>query len=161
MKSETHKRVFVVPERRADPDAVPEEMDAQLSLEVNVIFTREKHACSALRVAGALAQNLNAHLNLVAVKEVPLGFPLDRPPVAIPFTQQRLYDIANQGMQGPLETTVRLYYCRKKLQGLFHALLPNSLVVIGGNEKLWPTKESRLAKVLRDQGHQVIFPTDK
>jgi hypothetical protein len=161
MNNEIHRLVFVVPERRADTDAIPEELDAQPSLEVNVIFTTEKHACSALKVAGALAQNLNAHLNLVAVKEVPLGFPLDRPPVAIPFTQRRLYDFASQGLQGPLDTTVRLYYCRDKAQGLLHALMPKSLVIIGGKERLWPTKESRLARILRDRGHQVIFPTDK
>jgi hypothetical protein len=161
MNSEIRRLVFVVPERREALDAVPEELDTRATLEVNVIFTTEKHACAALKVAGALAQNLNAHLNVVAVKEVPLGFPLDRPPVAIPFTQRRLYDLANQGVQGPLDTTVRLYYCRKKLQGLLQALTPKSLVVIGGNERLWPTKESRLARILRDRGHQVIFPTDK
>jgi len=161
MNDEIHRLVFVVPERRADVDAIPEDTQTRESLEVNVLFTTEKHASAALKVAGALAQNLNAHLNLVAVKEVPLGFPLDRPPVAIPFTQQRLYDFASQGVQGPIDTTVRLYYCRKKLQGLLQALTPKSLVVIGGNERPWPTKESRLAKILRNRGHQVIFPTDK
>jgi hypothetical protein len=161
MNSEIHRLVFVVPERRAALDADPEEVDTRESLEVNVLFTTERHACTALKVAGALAQNLNAHLSLVVVKEVPLGFPLDRPPVAISFTQQRLYDFASQGLQGPLDTTVRLYYCRKIMQGLLQALKPKSLVVIGGRKKLWPTKESRLAKILRARGYQVIFPTDK
>ena len=161
MNNEIHRLVFVVPERHAATIEVPEEVDTEAALEVNVIFTTEKHACTALKVAGTLAQSLNAHLNLVAVKEVPLAFPIDRPPVAIPFTQRRLYELASQGVQGPLDTTVRLYYCRNKLQGLLQALRPKSLVIIGGSERLWPTKETRLAKILRARGHQVIFPTDK
>ncbi len=161
MGGEIHRLVFVVPERHAAAGTLPEEIGADKALEVNVIFTNEKNACAALKVAGALAQNLNAHLNLVAVKEVPLDFPLDRPPVAIPFTQQRLYDLASQGVQGPLETTVCIYYCRDRMRGLLQALKPKSLVIIGGSKKLWPTKESRLARILRAEGHQVIFPTDK
>jgi hypothetical protein len=161
LNSGINRFVFVVPERHAATSEVPEEIDTEASLEVNVIFTTEKHACTALKVAGSLAQNLNAHLNLVAVKEVPLGFPIDRPPVAIPFTQRRLYELASQGVQGPLDTTVRLYYCRNKLQGLLQALKPKSLVIIGGSERLWPTKTSRLVRILRGKGHQVIFPTDK
>jgi hypothetical protein len=161
MNSEIDRLVFVVPERHAATSEVPEEVDTATSLEVNVIFTTERYACTALKVAGTLAQNLNAHLNLLAVKEVPLAFPIDRPPVAIPFTERRLYEFANQGVQGPLETTVRLYYCRNQLQGLLQALKPKSLVIIGGRKRFWPTKENRLAKILRVKGHQVIFSTDK
>jgi hypothetical protein len=161
LNSEIHRFVFAVPERHAATSEVPEEIDTEALLEVNVIFTTDKRACAALKVAGALALNLNAHLNLVAVKEVPLAFPIDRPPVDIPFTQRRLYELAGQGVQGPLDTTVRLYYCRNKLQGLLQALKPKSLVVIGGQKRLWPTREDRLAKILRAKGHQVIFATDK
>ncbi len=156
-----HKLVFVVPDRHPGINAAPEESDARASLEVNVLFTTEKHASAALKAAGALAQNLNAHLNLVVMKEVPLGFPVDKPPVSVPVTQRRLFEFASRGIQGPLETTVRLYYCRNKLQGLLQALRPKSLVVIGGSRRLWPTAESRLARILRAEGHQVIFATDK
>ena len=161
MNSAIHRLVFVVPERHLVASEVLEEIDTDASLEVNVVFTTEKHARKALRVAGELAQNLNAHLNLVAVKQVPLAFPIDRPPVEIPFTQRRLYEFASQGVQGPLDTTVQLLYCRNKLAGLLQALKPRSLVIIGGSDRLWPTMESRLAKFLRAKGHQVIFPTDK
>jgi hypothetical protein len=138
LNSGINRFVFVVPERHAATSEVPEEIDTEASLEVNVIFTTEKHACTALKVAGSLAQNLNAHL-----------------------TKRRLYELASQGVQGPLDTTVRLYYCRNKLQGLLQALKPKSLVIIGGSERLWPTKTSRLVRILRGKGHQVIFPTDK
>lgn len=157
MNREIHRFVFVVPDRYLVTDATPEMSELRAPLEVNVLFTTEKHARDALKAAGTLAQNLNAHLNLVAVKEVPLGFPLDRPPVAIPFTRQCLFDLASQGFQGPLETTVRLYYCRNRLQGLLQALKPKSLVVIGGSKPWWLTKQSRIARILRSQGHRVIF----
>jgi hypothetical protein len=34
---------------------------------------------------------------------------------------------------------------------------PNSLVVVGGRKRFWPTQEELLAKTLRRQGHEVIF----
>lgn len=128
-------------------------------LEVNVLFTNEKRARTALRFAGALAQNLNARINLVVVKEVPLAFPVDRPPVAVSFTARRLLEFAGEGVQGPLDTTVQLCYCRNKPQALIRVLRPKSLVIIGGRKRWWPTKEGRLAKMLRAKGHQVIFAT--
>jgi len=57
-----------------------------------------------------------------------------RPPVSIPFTEQRLFDLACQGVQGPFETLVCLYFCRDKRQILSQVLKPKSLVVIGDHE---------------------------
>lgn len=129
--------------------------------EVSVLFTNEKHARSALRLAGALAQDLSARINLVVVKEVPLAFPVDQPPVAVSFTVQRLLEFASEGEQGPLDTTVQLCYCRNKPQAMAQVLKPRSLVIIGGRKRWWRREEDRLAKLLRAKGHQVIFPTDK
>jgi len=72
------------------------------------------------------------------------------------YTEQRLLDLAYRGAQGPLETSVQLYLCRDKRQALLRALKPKSLVVIGGKARWWPTKESKLAGVLRSIGHQVV-----
>lgn len=161
MNSEIHRLVFVVADRHVAVDAVGEEFDARTPLEVNVIFTDEKRARAALKCAGALAQGLQARLNLVVVKQVPLAFPLERPPIPFSFTAGKLYEFVSEGLQGRMDTTVQLYYCRNRLKGLLQALKPKSLVVIGGSRKVWPTKESRLAAILRTKGYQVIFPTDK
>jgi hypothetical protein len=161
MNNEIHRLVFVVADRRVAAETAGEGLDARTSLEVNVIFTDEKRARAALKCAGALARSLQAHLNLVVVKQVPLAFPLERPPIPVSFTEEKLHEFASEGLQGPMDTTVQLYYCRNRLKGLLQALKPKSLVVIGGRRKLWPTKESRLAATLRAEGHQVIFPTDK
>jgi len=123
---------------------------------VNVIFTDSESTLAALEMAGSLASNLGARINLVAAQVVPLVFPLTRPPVAVDYTEQRLLDLAYRGAQGPLETSVQLYLCRDKRQALLRALKPKSLVVIGGKARWWPTKESKLAGVLRSNGHQVV-----
>jgi hypothetical protein len=157
MNSEIHQRVLVVPGKHSTTEASGIEAEICAPLEVNVIFTDEKRARAALKFAGGLALNLHAHVNLVVVKEVPTAFPLGRPPVAISFTAQRLFELASEGVQGPLDTTVQLYYCRDQLQGLLQSLRSKSLVIIGGRDSGWPTRESRLAKALRAQGHQVIF----
>jgi hypothetical protein len=130
-------------------------------LEVNVIFTDRGGTLAALKTAGALALNLRARINLLAFQVVPLAFPLARPPVSIPFSQQRLLDLASQGAQGHLDTAVQLYICRNERQALLQVLRPKSVVVIGSRKRWWPTQESKLARMLRSQGHQVIFATLK
>ena len=137
------------------------EADPSTDLEVNVIFTDDEGTLTALKTAGALAHNLRARINLLVFQVVPLAFPLQRPPVSIPFTEQRLLDLASQGAQGPLDTTVHLYLCRDMRQVLLQVLRPKSLVVIGGRKSWWRTKESRLARRLRSEGHEVVFARHK
>jgi hypothetical protein len=156
-----HSCVFLVPGQHSVAEVVSEKTDTSASLEVNVIFTNERRARVALKFAGRLAQNLNAHINLLVVKEVPLAFPLDRPPVPISFTMRRFFEFVNEGLQGPMETTVRLYYCRNRPQALVQALEPKSLVILGGRETWWPTLEGRLGTMLRAKGHQLIFAANR
>ena len=132
------------------------EASASFAIEVNVIFTDSESTLAALKMAGSLACNLGARINLVAAQVVPLVFPLTRPPVAVDYTEQRLLDLAYRGAQGPLETSIQLHLCRDKRQALLRALKPKSLVVIGGKSRWWPTKERKLAEVLRSKGHEVV-----
>ncbi len=125
-------------------------------LEINVIFTDHQGTLSALRTAGALAHQLQAHINLLVFRVVPYAFPLVSPPVSIQFTERRLLDLARQGAQGPV-ISVQLYLCRDPRLCLLEALNPQSLVVVGGRERWWPTKETKLARMLQFAGHQVIF----
>ncbi len=133
------------------------EATANSELEVNVIFTDSQGTLAALRMAGDLACSLGARINLLAPHVVPLAFPLARPPVSVPFTEQRLLDLACQGAQGPLETAVHLYLCRDKQQVLLQVLKPKSLVIIGGRKRWWRTQEQGLERMLRSKGHQVIL----
>jgi hypothetical protein len=36
-------------------------------------------------------------------------------------------------------------------------VLAGSIVVIGGRERWWPTRENKLARQLRREGHEVVF----
>src|SRR5205807_6174084 len=80
-----------------------------------------------------------------------------RPPVSIELTERRLLDLARQGAQGPVVISVQLYLCRDRRLCLLEALKPQSLVVLGGRARWWPTKETKLARMLQFAGHHVIF----
>jgi hypothetical protein len=137
------------------------EANGKSQLEINVVFTNTEGTLAALKLAGDLACNLSPRIKVLVAQAVPLAFPLTRPPVSIRFTEQRLLEIAHRGVQGPLDTAVRLYLCRDPRQVLTRVLKPKSLVIIGGKRRWWPTEQSKLAKMLRSQGHQVILAPHK
>lgn len=155
MKNQSHSRLGEFCARPAAQEATAEAEPAG-DLEVDVIFTDGDGTLTALKTAGVLAHSLRARINLLAFQVVPLAFPLARPHVSIPFIEQRLLDLASQGAQGPLDTTVQLYLCRDERHALVQVLRPKSVVVIGGRKRWWPTKEQRLAEQLRQDGHQVV-----
>ena len=126
-------------------------------LEINVIFTDHRGTLGALKTAGALAHQLLAHINLLVPRVVPYPLPLARPPVSIELTERRLLDLARQGAQGPVVISVQLYLCRDRRLCLLEALKPQSLVVLGSRARWWPTKETKLARMLQFAGHHVIF----
>lgn len=141
----------LVPET-ARPTPSPE--DSEHRLEVSVVFTSAPGTIAALRKAGALAENLSARITLVVPQVVPYPCPLESPPVLIDFSERRFRQI---GEESPVETTVRIYLCRDPLTTLKSVLAPNSLVVIGGPKRWWPTRERALARQLRRAGHEVVF----
>ncbi len=123
-------------------------------LTVAVICTAADATITALRTAASLASRLHAHIVLVALQIVPYPRPLNSSPVRTDFQQRRLCAIA---IEARVETDVRVYLCRDRLQALGVVLDPHSLVVIGGRKRAWPTAETRLARQLRRAGHHVIL----
>lgn len=122
--------------------------------ELAVVFTSFDATIAALKMAGALASGLSAHITLVVPQVVPYCLPLENPPVLLDFTRQRLGEIASDS---PVETTIRHCLCRDRLVTLTAVLKPGSIVVIGGRKKWWPTREKTLARRLRRFGHEVIL----
>jgi hypothetical protein len=108
----------------------------------------------ALSRASALADHLNAHISLLVPQVVPYPLPLESPPVLLDFSEPWLREIA---AQSPVETSVRIYLCRDRVETLQSVLRPGSLVVIGGRKRWWPTREKSLARTLRHSGHEVVF----
>jgi hypothetical protein len=142
---------------RSIPTGRAAETNPGNELEINVIFTDHRGTLGALKTAGALAHQLRAHINLLVPRVVPYAFPLASPPVSIQFTERRLLDLAHRGAQGPIVISVQLYLCRDPRLCLLEALEPRSLVVVGGRARWWPTKETKLARMLQFAGHHVVF----
>ena len=104
-----------------------------------------------------MARDLNTRVRLVAPQAIPYAYPLNQSPIAIGFTERLLADLVSKMENGPTETAIEIFLCRDRLRTMLEVLQPNSLIVIGGRKRIWPTKESALAKKLRSFGHEVIF----
>jgi hypothetical protein len=123
-------------------------------LDVAVVFTSADATIAALKKAGALASRLSARILLLVPQIVPYPLPLESPPVLIDFSKKRFQTSATES---PVETIVRVFLCRDRLETLSKVLKPHSLVVVGGRRRWWPTAEERLAIRLRRAGHEVVF----
>ena len=123
-------------------------------LALHVVFTDLASTLATLTSASELARGLGARMTIVAVQVVPYPLPLTDPPVAVEFIEQNLLRAASTQA---VETSVELYLCRDRLQAIRQALRPDSLVVIGGRKRWWPTAEQGLARMLKRDGHRVIL----
>jgi len=132
----------------------PVRKEADQKLNIAVVFTSVESTFAALKEAGNLANRLSARITLMMPQVVPYPLPLETPPVLVKFNENRFRVIASES---PLETSVQIFLCRDRLEMLLGTLSPNSLVVIGGQKKWWPTTEKLTARRLRQAGHKVIF----
>jgi hypothetical protein len=128
--------------------------DAPPRLDVFVIFTSPAGTLAALQMADRLAKRLDARLRLLLPYEVPYTLPLTRPAVPVGFLEGQLHALA---CRAPMEISAHIFLCRDKRRTLRLMLKPHSLVVIGGRKRWWPTKEQRLASLLKRNGHHVVF----
>jgi hypothetical protein len=150
------------PAKRTPPDfgeqyASPSSRtEAHPTLEVNVVFTTYRSTLAALKTAGNLVRHLDARIRLLVAQVVPFALPLDCPPVSVPFTQERCRSLASECAEAS-EVQINLYLCRDKRQVLRQVLRPRSLIVVGGSRRWWSTPEEKLATMLRNDGHRVIF----
>jgi len=122
-------------------------------LNISVIATSEKCTKAALRKASGLAKDLSTQITLIAPQVVPYALPLTRPQVSMEFLKKQFSEVA---ADCAVDVEVRLILCRDELETLQSVLKPDSLIVIAGNRRWWPTRETRLARRLQ-RGHQVIF----
>jgi hypothetical protein len=123
-------------------------------LSVNVISTTIPATLSALRHAGELAHELGIQIRLLVPQIVPYPLPINNPPVDPNFRVRQFHTVA---AGGNVETYIDVRLCRNLDDALVGALLPQSLVLIGGRKRWWPTREQRLARSLSLAGHHVLF----
>jgi len=125
-----------------------------LSLNIAVVFTALEPTLAALKEAGALAQSLGAQITLLVLQLVPYPLPRESPPMLVDFNEKRFRVLASRS---PVKTRVCIFLCRDRMETIMNVLRPNSIVVIGGRKRWWPTVDKRLAHKLRTAGHEVIF----
>lgn len=124
-------------------------------LEVAVVYTGVKPTLAALRRAAHLAQGLGARIRMVVPQIVPFPAPLDQPQVERGFVERKFGTIAEETA---IETTVNICLCREWEDGVLQSVKPRSIVVLGPGERWWRTRrERRVARILRERGHQVIL----
>jgi hypothetical protein len=142
------------------PDRRPAQVEPSIGigsdagLRVNVLFTSPEATRSAVKMAAQLAGSLGARIRIIAPQVVPFPLQLTQPTIAPEFTAQRARAI----MDGcSLEAEIEVCLCREALDAALSVLKPNSLVLVGGRRRFWPTAEAHLAGQLRRHGHQVLF----
>ena len=126
-------------------------------LAVNVIFTDVQSTAASLKFAQSFARELGASISLRAAVAVPFQLPLDQPQISVAFLQDAMRELVAQLKSETFDPTIHLYLCRDRVWALSQVLKPNSLVVIAGRRRWWPTAETRMARALRAEGHRVIF----
>lgn len=127
-------------------------------LDLQVIFSSVEETRATLKAAATMAQGLDARITIVAAWVVPYPLPLDSPPVPAAFIERQLWSIA---AELKLETTVEVYLCRDRQEAIRRVLRPQSVVVMGARKRWWPTCERRMARLLRRDGHRVLFIDSK
>jgi hypothetical protein len=147
----------LVVEKNIKPAATPtrpQTPEAEPRLSIDVVFTSIETMPAALRLAVGLATRLAARITLVVPQVVPYPLPLESPPVLIDWSERRFSLIAEESS---VETSVQIYLCRERIKTIRTVLKPHSVVVIADRKRWWPTWETRLSRVLRRAGHEVII----
>jgi hypothetical protein len=123
--------------------------------DVHVIFTTPQATRAALRAADAMMQSGEARIHFLVPQIVPMGFPLDRPPVSVAFAEKRAAGMARECCRYAA-VQVQIVLCGSREQCIEKTLGPNSLVLIGSRKQPWLATEKKLARQLRARGHRVI-----
>ena len=132
---------------------IPAVTDAHPELEISVIFTDHSGTLAALRMAHHLGGKLDVCLRLLMLYEAPCALPLTRPAVNVRFLEDRLFKLVSKT---PVDIAAHIYLCRDKCRTVRLILKPRSIVILGGRKRWWSV-EQKLARVLKKDGHHVIF----
>jgi hypothetical protein len=141
--------------RLEQADGAPAMEPGALRADVHVIFTTPQATRAALRAADAVMQSSGAGIHFLVPQVVPMGFPLDRPPVSVAFAERRAAGMARECCRNAA-VKVQIVLCGDREQCIERTLGPDSLVMIGSRKHRWPAPEQKLARLLRAGGHRVI-----
>jgi len=123
-----------------------------------VLFTDVRSTLDALRCAAILPRAESAPIRLLVPQVVAYPLPLHEPAVQTSHLAQRLRTVAEQVQA---DTKVEILLCRDPWEAIHQALATPHLVVLGSRRRWWPTREERIAKRLRAEGHYVVLTESK
>jgi hypothetical protein len=141
--------------RPAQADGAPGVRLEVCRADIHVIFTTPQATRAALRAADALMPSGEGRIHFLVPQVVPLGFEIDRPPVAVRFGEHRAAAMARECCRNAA-VQVQIVLCGNREQCIERTLRPNSLVMIGSSKQTWLTAERKLARQLRRGGYRVI-----
>jgi hypothetical protein len=141
------------PIRTSSKPTIRADHSAGGSLEITVLHTNAGATSKAIQTAAQLTKGLAADIRLLVLQVVPYPLPLETPDVPLEFTRQRFLEMASHAN---VEVRVDIRVGRDRHVLLESALNPASVVLIGGKRGWWPTPESRVTRLLKRLGCQVV-----
>lgn len=119
-----------------------------------VAYTDPVVTRKALEAAAAMADGLDAVITLVAVQVVPFPAQLECPQSVQQFLEERLGALACDCTRRVEPAVV----VARTLEDGYRQFLPaGSAVLLCSRRRVWPTREERLARMLRRMGHSVAL----
>jgi hypothetical protein len=141
-------------EMEARTDTPDSNLASNSKFTIHVVFTTASATTTALRAARELASQMDARLVVLIPEVIPFSLPLNCPPVAPRFVEDKIRTLA-EGLPDDLE--VRILVCRDRAEALNRTLQPKSLILMCGRERRWLNADASLARTLRRNSHHVIF----
>ncbi len=130
-------------------------LEQRSPLSFTVLFTTLSGTINALRKATCLAHQLGAEVRILVLQIVPFPSPVDEPRMD---AQSRYRQLRSFCEQERIEARIDVRWCRDPCSCIHDAFLPQSLVLIGGQQSWWHlTAKKRLADKLKQAGHHVVF----
>lgn len=120
---------------------------------VLVPYTTPRVTRETLAAARAMTQGLSASIVVVAVHVIPYPAPFHVPQLVREHLEVRL---AAAG-EGSDRTEAMLVVARDAEEGFRSAASEGATVLIGTRKRWWPTRESRLARMLERGGCKVVL----
>jgi hypothetical protein len=139
---------------KAGTEGPPLETYDKSQPEVFVLFTTRPGTIAALKRASQLSAKLGVHLEALMLYDVPHTLPLDERALPEGFLEDQMRAFESNS---PAGMSLRVILCRHSRRTLRQILPARALIVLGGKKCWWPTRESRLARMLRGNGHEVVF----
>jgi len=121
---------------------------------VYVVYTSIGDTLAAVRVASGFAKPLGVPVTVIHFRAVPYALPVDAPCGFSPIQTEAF----SEGLRTvDCDVRVHVCLCRGERQAIPLAFTRQSLIVVGGRRRWWPTRSERMRRMLEAAGHFVVF----